>query len=436
MTGNTKGQLDEELIALNAELAVFVQQNPHAQILRAEGSSSNFVIDRPWGDEAVRINLPMERDKITLALNKVMLPPPFSAIWHHETSRFEVIWTAFRLSEDLNEVSNRSFTFEQSGLELTCSFGASSDELTTILKHCFPYKAVGSPPNFRNTTSFNAYASAREKKDEGSDGFPKGLDQPRSFWIEGLPAVFDEQAMIDIVRNINFFLRYYDHRSPTVLIHTEENAESNIQPVRYIEGKFPEKIVCGDLDETMLQFWSAAAGGNEILRYMLYWRVIEYAAFHFMNEKAKLSIRKILTSPSKSSDLDGTISKIAAAVSSSNMDDVPKFNELLKAAVDPSILWMEIEANKNAFSSSFIMDGGYEVPALVGVNETYETFSVQGLTKVSFNLRKIRNCLSHGQDQGSAGVILPTTRNLRRLRPWVHLIGKAAGEVVLYRDIT
>lgn len=58
------------------------------------------------------------------------------------------------------------------------------------------------------------------------------------------------------------------------------------------------------------------------------------------------------------------------------------------------------------------------------------------MDQVSDAFRKIRNALSHGKDQETTGVIRPTPKNVNLFQPWVHLISAAAGEVVLYKDVT
>lgn len=85
--------------------------------------------------------------------------------------------------------------------------------------------------------------------------------------------------------------------------------------------------------------------------------------------------------------------------------------------------------------TAFTFDGGFVVKPLVGAGETESTFCTR-TAQFADSIRKIRNTLSHGKEQETAGIILPTTRNFNLLRPWLHLIATAAGEVVLHKDVT
>ena len=74
------------------------------------------------------------------------------------------------------------------------------------------------------------------------------------------------------------------------------------------------------------------------------------------------------------------------------------------------------------------------IDALVTTSDNETTFCGNGMIKLCHALRKLRNTLSHGKDQETAGVITPTARNFYLLAPWIHLIATAAGEVMLFKD--
>jgi hypothetical protein len=61
------------------------------------GPAEGCYITKPWGDASVAIDIPRDAAGLADALNKVVLPRRFSAIWHSDTKDFEVIWTAFKL---------------------------------------------------------------------------------------------------------------------------------------------------------------------------------------------------------------------------------------------------------------------------------------------------------------------------------------------------
>ena len=237
---------------------------------------------------------------------------------------------------------------------------------------------------------------------------------------------------------INFFLTYYDRRSPSILIHADsaEAGTPPIQAVRYFTGSFPTKISAPSLDENLLSFWTTASSnaGNEILRFMLYYRIIEYAAFHYMENSKRQQITRILMDPALYGNVDSSVSKIAAVMSGGQIEEYQRVEKLLSAVVSSDLIWHEIEANRASFQSDVALDGDFVIPALITDKDSIETFRNGGISRAARALKNIRNCLSHGRDQSSSGVILPTVRNLRALRAWVHIAAKAAGEVVIYKD--
>ena len=417
---------------VTAALGPFLGNNPASQlefVAETDVIVPHSRILMPWGDPTLLIMMLGRPDHLIAALNRVLLPAKFSALWHVATSQMEVIWTAAKLADHHQEIVGRDFTLTHEGKKFSCRFGDSSDDLVTIAGATFPRQGP-SETNLRNLQSFYQFDVTPTK-----DRARLGIDKPRSFWVEGFVGTYDEEAAVELARKINFFLTYYDKRSPSILIHTDAaEAGPVVQPVRYISGTFPKEITAPSLDENLLSFWTAANSGNEILRFMLYYRIMEYAAYHFVEYSAKVEIKKVLADPSLLSNLDDSIGRIVGVMSGVK-DDGQRLASLFNSAIDPEVLWMEIDLNRQFFQKECVLDGGFLIPPLIGEKETLEIFSAHGVSRVAGQLRNIRNVLSHGKDQTSKFVITPTVKNLRSLRPWVHLAAKAAGEVVIYKDV-
>jgi hypothetical protein len=262
------------------------------------------------------------------------------------------------------------------------------------------------------------------------EGRPKDfLDKPRSFWIRKV--TLDENELIEMIGHINFYMTYFDAQSPSVLIHHAE--QTGIVPrTRYSRETFPTVISARQLDENLISFWSAAERGNEMLRFILYYRVIEYAAFHYIDVKIRHRLRKLIMDPMCGQEPESTIRDILDALDPGRVDDVPRFNDLLASAVDSVKVWREIEANRESFSKTIKFDGDFTLDAIISKSETQDTFQAAGMVKFADAIRKIRNVLAHGRDQRTAKVITPTLRNMGLLKPWVNAIAAAAGEIVLY----
>jgi hypothetical protein len=259
------------------------------------------------------------------------------------------------------------------------------------------------------------------------------IGDPVSFWIDGLQ--YDSEFTVEVINNLNFYLGYYDNESPTVVIHQTSSDNEPHPRQRYVSGKFPSTINGKKLDNTLLSFWDASLQGDMARRFQYYYRIIEYASFTYLESSARIAVRRILSSPDAVDDVGSTTDKLMSAFSMSKLDEYARFSQLMQDTIDPKLLWSEIKENLPAFSKDFKCDGGFIIKALVSGTAKESTFMPKGVELFTKAIRDIRNALSHGRDFRSAAVITPTSRNLKALQPWVHLIAIASGQVVLFKDI-
>lgn len=421
--GRSKERLEEQLEA-------FLTAHPYSYIGDQErnGEEGDFAIIRPWDDPSLVIHIPADPDALFQALERIELPSRLSAIWHRDKRALEVIWTARRLEEQWQEVIDRKFDFNFEGQVHECHFRDASQELLVIAEHIRP--ASTSQTSFRNMTSFAQYVSAKNK-----GALPPAFDRPLCFWISNIE--LDESKIYDLINTLNFYLTYYDHVSPIVILHdVSKESRLVVQRTRYLRDKFPERVAARALDQNLIAFWQAAFGANQMMKFILYYRIIEYCAGQYIDHSIRSELKRIISAPDVHDDLSGAVERVVTAVSLKHLEDVQRFKAVVRHNVDPVLLWQDVHANRDAFEKDTRFDGGFAVKNLIGSNETETAFCSRSLDQFSDSLRKIRNALSHGKDQETSGVILPTPQNMDLLRPWVHLIATAAGEVVLYKDIT
>jgi hypothetical protein len=112
-----------------------------------------------------------------------------------------------------------------------------------------------------------------------------------------------------------------------------------------------------------------------------------------------------------------------------------KLEALLKALVNPVVIWNEIESHLAFFVAPTTFEGGFVVEPIAKVGWTADDFGISWCPKFPSTIRSIRNALAHGRDQRMGTVITPTTANLAKLQSWVPLITAAAREVMVYRDV-
>lgn len=412
---------------IKQKLALFLDRHPFSSVESHELNPNDIVhrIENIWGDSTLTTLIPENDEAFFDALNGVYLPERLSAIWHQDSKDLEVIWTAYELEDSQKEIANRRFTFSYQKKKYVCEFYASSKALSHIAAYTYP-KTNPTSTNFRNLQSFNSFATREEGE---NDEF---FDQPRSFWIRDVK--LDEKSLLRMIESLNFYMTYYDARSPRVMIH-DVHGKPNAQ-TRYCLGSFPEKISGNEIDEVILGFWDAARQPNVMMKFIHFYRIIEYAAFHYLDAGVKQRLRKILADPAICHDVNKAMESVISIVDPFKTDDVPRFNSLLTTHVDAKLLWREIENNLDVFSKHFTFDGGYVLKAIVSQDETESTFTTGGVGKFGHAIRQIRNALVHGRDQGTAGAISPTPRNMMQLAAWVNAIAVAAGQVVIYETIS
>jgi len=432
-TGDPGGKvvsITKKLDAAKEAFAPFLAANPLSSVADVvrRGEKRVEIVD-PWGDSSVGITLPSsakDLDLLAKSLEHVFLPPRLTALWHSDTNELEVIWTAFNLSGRQADIKGRQFTFEFKGRKHECEFRRSSDRLLVLTKHAYP--KTTSETNWRNIQSFSHFASAKNPQ-------PGFLGDPLSFWVNNIK--YNEESTIELISNLNFYISYFDEASPTAFIHPpKEAATKNKAKQRYIMGKFPEEIVARNLDNNLINFWLGAMDQNPLIRFVIYYRILEYSASHYMDALTKSHLRRVFANPSKPTELESVITQVAELMTSATLNDENKIRGVLASAVEPKLIWPYIADNIDYFSKEISFDGGFKIDPLFDKGMTLESFCSCGLEAVQNRAARIRNAMSHGRDLATKGVITPTTRNIRQLLPWVHLMGTVAAEVVLYEGVT
>ena len=416
-----------ELALLNDLFGTFLLTNPLSSIAPAKEELGRYIIVEPWGDHSLELLIPVEPAALAATLNNVKLPQRLSAIWHTGENALEVIWTATNINGPQHEIIGRTFSFRFKDNEYKCQFGASSESVL-IIADCLITQGP-STSFWRNLQSFQNFVHFKEHHDV------LGLDEARSFWIRNLPNLTEDE-LVDLVTNLNFYLKYYDDKSPVVLVH-DPRIESVKPRGRYIVNVFPDQINAPILDNNLVSFWNSADQNNPMLRYLIYYRVLEYAASMYVDSHVRSEVRRLLNRPDILSDKQKSVELLSMAIIKAKMDDSARLNAVMKETLDLRLIWRDVSSNKEFFARETKFEGGFSVSKLCSLNDTEDSFCSQnGMFLLSSTFRKIRNALSHGMDQETAGVITPTAYNQRLFLPWVHLIQTAAGEVVLNKDAT
>lgn len=416
-------QLGEaEVNFLRAKLQTFLSRNPESEV-RAEGRDP--AIARLWGDEGIEVPLRSDDGELFEALNSVRLPPPFTAIWHDDTGEFEAIYTILDAESPLLD---RSFEFLYRGNRYDCCFGPSSERLRVIAQRARP-SSRPSRSDFRNLQPF--YRFERMLEEHPDSHFVKN-GNPTSFWIKGIES-YDDDRIGDLVRNLNFYMYYFDRNTPTILIH-EESVARNVGAISVglNDMSFPNSLSGQDLDQHLLILWASSQSGDPILRFIHYYQILEYAGFYHVKNQIRREMERALVAPDAASRPSRVAQQILDSISADRRTDEQKISAMIEECVDLQKMWEVIELSLGAFAEAIELDGGFVLPPLVNTSTSYDDFSRVWNNQFTPALHRIRNALVHARESRQSTMIAPTNANRERLAPWLVPLSETAAQVMLY----
>lgn len=429
--------MSPEVNAARARFKPFLESNHNAdlEIVDSDTATSRVKIVRPWGEENLVILLPIgdRLDELAEALNNVLLPERYTALWHRDTKKLEVIWTAYPLSQTIKGIVDRKFSFSFDSIDHECNFGPSSERLLCIAEHSQPTGM--SHTNHRNLLSYSLYVRKQRNDDhETRSAFQSiRIGEPVSFWISNID--WDDDKILHLIRHLNFYLTYFDRQSPHIFVHTSADQPPR-KRTRYLFDHFPMQIDARKIEDDLLLLWMYTREGDAATRFVSSYRIIEYAAHAYIDKEAHRMVRRHLSAPHARSDIARLADNvISAALTKSEQGDIQRINKLLEDVVPTEMLWRAIDLNRIAFSSETQFDGGFVLRALISDSATHDTWAPTGLHSFAGHARNIRNHLSHGRDRGTQTSIMPTLANFRRLEPWTEALQLVAGEIMNFKDL-
>lgn len=428
----TNAETEEKLP--NEDFSIFLENNPASSLTCADTEDERApegrqcAISQPWGDPSVEVLIPLdvdERRELSDALSDLYLPKRFSAVVHRKDSLMEVIWTAYELKPSIKDVAEREFTFHFEGVDRLCRFGDASQALLVLAKNTIP-KTQPTDTDHRNIVSLHFFAKKIDIR---------RLSRPVSFFIDISGLVPD--GVVSLAKHINAYVKYFDRIAPTILIHEEESREPFPSRQRFIRGEFPERIHCRSVDENILSYWNEMNNtSNNIMRYLLCYRILEYASFNYIEPQVRAEIKRLISRPDAMSNLDTLVGAIyESSLISSQVDEINRMQNLLSYSVDMSLLWDQVQKCRIFFNNDTTFDGGFVIKRLVTKEETFVNWQNNAVRNLMDRFRLIRNALAHGQDQKTRLTIRPSAENSRLIGPWLNLIETSAAETVLYRNV-
>lgn len=382
-----------------------------------------FLLKHPWSDPTLVLAVPHDESaarELADVLKNIQLPQKYSGIFHKESSQLEIFWTAFKVRKKHEEVASRSFDIWWRNKKRTCKFGGASDAAKTLAKSTLPL-AAASHTEHRNIMSFHYFVNDVDHSNMG---------EPVCFWLDC--SDIEPNELDEYVRTINFYMTYYDRETPRVLIHEPRPTEDMSKRPRYVDDSFPTELVASDIDSSVSSFWLGAFETRDpAMKYLLHYRMIEFLSMAFVKNEQRKQLIDILRRPHLISSTEGAAAEIAGLFSG-QARETDRLKNFIEETVRVDKVWAVLEMNKDNFSKPSNFDGGFTVKAVLTDSSTLEGWTKSGPISLVDKLRSIRNCLAHGQDDGTRGVIHATQHNRTVLTPWVNLIETFAAEAMLY----
>ncbi len=333
------------------------------------------------------------------------------------------------IKED-NPYTSRGFEFILDGKVYNCQFKSSSERLMTLSKYFIPFEEE-STSGYRNLWFYNMYVhpKLREHFKLEEDFFKNRT--PISFFISGFEK-FEEEKIVAVSKHINFYMSYYDRKSPTIIFHSAKTEQSDkIKELQLIGTEFPKNISSSQKDPFLLDLYLAAYEAQTRLRFIYYYQILEYAAFHYIDAETKQKIMKIIVSPDIHAYPERYIDSMVEILSGYREQDEDKINKIVDLCCSPEIIWNEISENFSYFTQKQEFDGGFFIEPFVSEEMTLNSFSRMWTPKIPVTLRKIRNALVHARESKLGSVISPSLENDIKLRPWNPIIRRIAEQVLI-----
>jgi len=428
MTNMKAPEGKDEIATFEKKLAPFLSRNPNAKV---EKRGELYYVTNAWNEESVSFLLePVSESDLIAALNTLILPPRFTALYHLDTNTMEYIFTL--LDRDSPFLS-RQFEISIEGKTYHCGFEDTSDRLLLLSKL---FRPIGGRGDDRNLMLLNMYTNPDILQTLGLKQDFLIDRKPVSFFVSEFEA-FDEEKIVEISKHLNFFMQYYDRKTTSIIIHPPESGEPEpVKQLQFVEADFPKKLSTKRQNLFLLDLALAANEADTRLKFIYYYQILEYTAFYYIEDNIKRDLLKIINTPDIFSNPDKYIPKILDTVSENRQDEEAKIEKIIKTNCIPDIVWKEIQQNIPYFSKRQEFEGGFVIEPIISEDTTLESFSEGWHPRTAGTLRNtlryIRNALVHGREKRFGAVIAPTLDNDLKIRPWLPVIRRIAEQVLIF----
>ncbi len=414
---------------IESKLHLFSDNNKHCKISAEE---EKLIINNPWGEENIRLQIPIDDISFLEDLNNnILLNPQFDAIIHKDRNEIEFIYAYLDPeNEEHKYIINRSFEFNYKGSVLNCRFSVPTERLFKIAKYIRLMPSEYRASNAMQIMSFRDVQRLEKLPKQAKDYFEKRV--PISFFVSFENKITDCD-LENIFRHINFILKYYDRYSPIIEIRREDTRLPHpvVKIRRFIESDFPKAVALNSIDDIILQLLEVAQESDPRFAFLYYYQVFEYAGFYYIDKKAKIELHNILRDPALITCAEEKVSMLFSCLADLHHNDEEKMKKVIEETCSPGELWGEIINNKAFFISEICFDGGFKLSPLISQDTTIDAWKTMWMPKLFDQVTKIRNCIVHAREKRINIVILPTRNNTILINSFLPLIRRMTEQIAI-----
>jgi len=395
--------------------------------IKKKEETDHINFENLWGDETFICRF--DKNVNFSLLENVEFPSEHSGFLHKDTNTLELIYGPVPKS-DISV--NRRFKFYFEGIEFEAFFDTPS-EILKMIATAFRETDTKSETDYRNLRTLREYYRPEQQTESIKKFFADKV--PLSFFVKGDFSKLNFET-VTISKHINFYMRYFDRRAPTILIFdSDKEKEKFVLPCHSDQEKFPKTINARKIDPVILDLLHVInETPNPRLKYIFYYQVLEYSSYYHLNEELKRKLNNVVKNPdvlNNSAHYSRQIIDEFKNYFKSN-DDRQKLEKLILDYCDYNDIKLEIKCNHKYFSQDLVFDGGFKIDALIKNEEDANNPSKEILKSIIDKIDKIRNVLVHIRESRENKVILPTKRNNHQLTPYLYLIRRIA-EVIAFK---
>jgi hypothetical protein len=420
--------LAQESITLqDLYLSDFQKNNPQCKYSIEE---EKFFVENVWSVSDVRFAFDTKEVDLIGDINNIAFCRPFDAIFHVDLNEVEFFFGYLNPDEEPDRsYIDRAFSFTFLGDTFECCFREPSSRLFELAKRMRRLPTTGE--NIAEQLVVFREAQLQDSLPEQvKEYFANRL--PRSFIVKTEKPLLDYD-WAQLSRHINFYMRYYDRKTPFIYIRYEDHSQKteSFSERRFLADSFPAAMAAHEIDDFILQLMDVAERTSPRFAFIYYYQVIEYAGFYFVDEKAKKQIRQFFTDPTMVMCPEDKVSELLAALSNLKCSDDAKMRKIIEDYCDPCVVWREIENDRIFFSSPVEFEGGVQLPALIAGDTSVDTWRTMWMPITFKLLTTIRNGLVHGRERRQSQVILPTLANTKLIERYLPVIRRVVEQIAL-----